>query len=116
MKSILCRMALPLIAFGIIATSCNTTNDLSNKTSITVNCIRTNPNPNEPLLGTEVILTRHEGGERLTRFAMVPSTLQFDDVEPGMYTLEGQNSNSEEKLTLQVDPNEEEQAELRFAE
>ena len=33
-----------------------------------------------------------------------------------MYTLEGQNSNSEEKLTLQVDPNEEEQPELRFAE
>ena len=83
MKSLLCRMALPLIVFGVVVTGCNTTNDLSNKTSITVNCIRTNPNPNEPQIGTEVILTRHEGGERLTRFAMVPSTLQFDDVEPG---------------------------------
>jgi hypothetical protein len=116
MKSFLCRLALPAMVFLIVATGCSKTTDPTHNTAVVVTCVRTNMNPDAPQLGTEIILTRQESGDRYANFAMVPSSLTFDDLMPGTYELQGMNSNSTEKLTLQVHANERTKAELTFAE
>ena len=116
MKSFLCSLALPLMVFSLVATGCSKTTDLSNKTQVTVNLVRTNPDPNAPQIGTEITLVRHEGGDRFTNFALVPSSLTVKDLKPGTYSVSGKNSNSDENVTVQVDANEQEVVQLSFSE
>ena len=116
MKSFLSSLALPLMVFSLVATGCSKTTDLSNKSQVTVNLVRTNPDPNAPQIGTEITLVRHEGGDRFTNFALVPSSLTFKDLKPGTYSVSGKNSNSDENVTVQVDANEQEVVQLSFSE
>jgi hypothetical protein len=116
MKSFLCGLTSPLMVFFLVATGCSKTTDPTHNTAVVVTCIRTNTNPDAPQIGTEIVLTRQESGDRYANFTMVPSSLTFDDLMPGTYELQGINSNSTEKLTLQVNANERAKAELSFAE
>ena len=108
MKFSLCGLAVPLVISLLVATGCNKSKDLSNKTAITVACVRTNTTSGSDQLGTEIVLTRKEDGERKSQFTLVPATVTFSNLEPGTYEIEGQNTNSAtaESIQLQKDAQE----------
>ena len=102
MKFRLSGLAMPLVIFLSIATGCTKTEDLRNKTTIVVSCTRENNDPNAAGLGSEIVLTKKEGGARQSQFTIVPSEVSFSNLEPGLYEINGQNSNSTNTEYVQI--------------
>jgi hypothetical protein len=114
MKLTLRRLVMPLVIFSFIATGCNKSKDLSNKTSITVSCVRIGTSTSTVDLGTEVTITRQEDGSRYTQFAIVPATVTFGNLEPGKYQVAGQNTNSLSIESIEVQKDDQEVVSLMY--
>lgn len=115
MKLLSCRMALPLVFFSFVAISCNKTTDLSNKTSVTVDCIKTE-NASAKQMGSDISITRQEDGKVDRHFTVVPATIVFDDLQPGTYVIKGESSNSLETRTVKLEKDQQEGVQLSFSE
>jgi hypothetical protein len=102
------------VLFSLLFISCKKNADLRNKTSVVVTCTKLTTDPNGLSVGSEIVLTSTGDNKEYVDFAILPTTVRFENLEPGSYKVSGRNTASINIESFQLSQDEEKTVNLQF--